>query len=159
MSWCRAEGQNIVALAQPEIQLLFQYRLAGFWDAPPDREDLNQLSVQALATDPLTGHLWVGTRTGLYSAHNWVHHRQGDVRALAFSPEGLLWVGTTTGLEQWPPPSDGAVFAGEPAQRLTSINSGLAADTVTALAIRGGSDRREVWIGSPAGVSCYRYSS
>jgi ligand-binding sensor domain-containing protein len=129
----------------------------GLWYPPPDRDELNQLSIQALASDPLTGHVWAGTSTGLHNSHDWVCRRVGDMRALAFSADGTLWLGTTTGLERWAAPGDGAALSGAPAERFTTANSGLAADLVTALAVRTVGGQREVWAGSPAGVSCYRY--
>jgi ligand-binding sensor domain-containing protein len=139
---------------------LWRYRPdTGLWYPPPDRDGLNRLSIQALASDPLTGRLWAGARTGLYSAHDWARHRAADARALAFSPGGTLWLGTTAGLERWAAPGDGAVFSGAPAERFTTANSGLAADLVTALAVRPVAGQEEVWVGSPAGVSCYRYSA
>jgi ligand-binding sensor domain-containing protein len=137
---------------------LWRYRPdTGLWYSPPEREELKQLSIQALAADPLTGHLWVGTATGLYSSHDWVCRRAGDVRALAFSPGGTLWLGTTTGLERWATAEDSAAPGGAPVEQLTAATSGLAADLVTALAVRTVGGQEEVWVGSPSGVSCYRH--
>jgi ligand-binding sensor domain-containing protein len=137
---------------------LWRYRPeTRLWYPPPDRDGLGRLSIQALASDPVTGHLWAGTQAGLYGSHDWLRRREGDVRALAFSLNGTLWLGTTTGLERWPAPGDGAILAGTPAEQFITANSGLAGDLVTALAVRTVSGQEEVWIGSPAGVSCYRY--
>jgi ligand-binding sensor domain-containing protein len=137
---------------------LWRYRPdTRLWYPPPDRDALNQLSIQALALDPVTGHLWAGTATGLYGTHDWVRRQVGAVQALAFSPDGTLWLGTATGLERWAALGDGAGFRGAPAERFTTANSGLAADVVTAVALRTVDGHGEVWVGSPAGVSCYRY--
>ena len=65
-----------------------------------------------------------------------------------------LWVGTATGLQQWYIPDQ---RPGTVTEQFTAANAGLCADSVTALAVRAIADRREVWVGSPTGVSCYRY--
>jgi len=121
--------------------------------------ELEGLSIQALALDPLTNRLWIGTAIGLFSEHQWQRHREVDVRSLAFAPDGTFWLGTATGLEQWPAPEQGEWFAGEPTAQFTKANSGLAADTVTALAVGMQGDEYSLWVGSPGGVSCYRYPS
>ncbi|NTV73638.1 MAG: hypothetical protein HGA66_05470 [Holophaga sp.] len=60
-------------------------------------------------------------------------------------------------LRVWPPPDDGPVLRGKPLASVSSANSGLAADLVTSLAVRAAGNSRQVWIGSPAGVSYYEY--
>jgi len=128
----------------------------------PVEGDLAQLSIQSLVLDPLTNHLWVGSAEGLFSEHSFQCHRAGDVRALAFGPlpQAELWVGTAEQLEQWPAPGRGEVFANKPSAVFSALMVGLAAEEVTSLAVRlTDNHQREVWIGSPTGVSCYRYST
>jgi ligand-binding sensor domain-containing protein len=127
---------------------LWRYRL-GLWHPPADPA----ASIQALARHPVSGRVWAGAQTGLYRADDWHPCRKGDVRSLAFCPDGTLWIGLAGGLELWP----ADMPAAEPVERWSTANSGLAADTVTALAVRDTGGQREVWAGSPAGVSCYRY--
>ena len=154
-------GEKVATLWVGTSSGLFRYRPElGLWDWAPGK--MEELSIQGLALDPLTNHLWVGTPDGLFSDHSWQCYRKTDIRTLAFSPrpEGTLWLGTNEGLEQWPSPSQGEVFTGKPIQHFTTANSGLAANTITALTIRDFSEGRELWIGSPAGVSryCYQYN-
>ena len=137
---------------------LFFYRPdAKLWE--PESGNLKQLPIQALALDPLTNRLWVGTAAGLFSEPDWQCHCENDIRALVFGPppERTLWVGMATGLERWNLTEQGELDAETPVERYTTDNSGLAAACVTALAIRVADNVREIWIGSPAGVSCYRY--
>ncbi len=136
---------------------LFFYRPAlELWDWV--RGDLEKLPIQALALDPLTNHLWVGTPAGVFSEPAWNCRREVHALTLAFSPApaGTLWIGTPSGLEAWPAPGADASFNGQPLHSFTSANSGLAADKVTALAIRQVAGQEEVWIGSPNGVSRYQ---
>jgi ligand-binding sensor domain-containing protein len=136
---------------------LFRYRPGlELWDWV--KGDLEKLSVQALALDPLANRLWVGTSAGLFGENNWQCCRETDVQALAFSPApaGTLWLGTSSGLESWSSPAQGEVFEGQPEQCFTASNSGLASDQVTALAIRVVESKQEVWVGSPNGVSRYQ---
>lgn len=132
----------------------------SLWDWAQDSGNLERLSIQALTIDPLTNCLWVGTPAGLFSEHKWQRHRETDVLCMAFapSPAGTFWLGTATGLEQWPAPEQGEWFAGEPDAQFKAADSGLAADAIAALAVRVVGDEQEVWIGTHAGVSCYRYS-
>jgi ligand-binding sensor domain-containing protein len=129
------------------------------WDWAPD--ELEKAPIQALAVDSVTNNLWVGTPQGLFSLieHKSLLHREGNILSLTFSPEpeSYLWVGTSFGLEQWPSPGQGGCFAGQPVAHFTNVHSGLAADNVTALACRSIDGMREIWVGSTAGVSCYRY--
>jgi ligand-binding sensor domain-containing protein len=125
-------------------------------EAPPE---LQQTPVQAMALDAQQ-RLWIGTVNGLFCQDPWQRHwatELADVRALVFTPEGTLWVGTTTGLTAWSLPQPGAAPAMQAEQRFTTANSGLAANIVTALAVGGNGDMRELWVGSLAGPGCYRY--
>lgn len=151
-------GELVATLWVGTSSGLFRYRSElGLWDRVQGK--MEQLSIQGLALDPLTNHLWVGTSDGLFSDHSWQCHHRVDIRALAFSPrpEGTLWLGTDKGLEQWLPPDQGDIFTREPIQHFTATNSGLAANIITALTIRDSSEGRELWIGSPTGVSRYCY--
>jgi ligand-binding sensor domain-containing protein len=130
---------------QPALQL---------WTFPPDA--LAAARVHALALDPRDGRLWAGTAAGLYSQHAWRRHADDDVRALAFGP-AALWVGTARGLARWDAPTGGGFLAAAPAARLTAATSGLAADEVTALAVRDDGAGWELWVGSPLGVSRLRH--
>jgi ligand-binding sensor domain-containing protein len=140
---------------------LWRYRPdLKLWPRPAEDDTLRHLPIQALAVDP-SGSLWVGTKSGLYSlsGNNWVRFRKVQVGAMAFAPEGTLWLGTTTGLERWSSPGDSSVFNSPPMACFLAGNSGLAADLVTALAVHAAGNKRQVWIGSPGGVSCYEYTS
>lgn len=135
---------------------LFRYRSdAALWDWAAGA--LEYSDIKCLAVNPITNCLWVGTDSGLFTEPSWQICRKGEVRALAFGHEGDLWVGTATGLEHWRSPVNEQTFRGEPARNLTTLNSGLAANLVTALDVRAISDMQEVWVGSPAGVSYYRF--
>ncbi|MFO1432831.1 MAG: hypothetical protein U1F76_22380 [Candidatus Competibacteraceae bacterium] len=139
---------------------LFSYNPdTKLWD--PEPAGLKPLPIQALALDPLTNRLWVGTAAGLFSEPDWQCYCENDIRALVFGPppERTLWVGTATGLERWKLTVQGELAEKTPEASYTIDNSGLAAACVTALAIRVADNVREIWIGSPAGVSCYRYQS
>ncbi len=106
-------------------------------------------------------YLWVGTNAGLYSGPPSGLQKLPDLAGRAISAllwdshSHIVWVGTDKGLfslikraaNEW-------VIAKE----LTSDNSGLAADRVTALALSNDAQgKRELWIGTPCGLSCYRY--
>jgi ligand-binding sensor domain-containing protein len=135
---------------------LFYYR--------PDRdawgcvETLRDHAVQALSVDPSTNFLWVGTSNGLYVEPDWQCQHEANITALAFNLEAEreLWLGTTEGLEAWNLSSDTASTLEREIHHFTAVDSGLASDQVTALAMRVTSDQQEVWIGSPNGVSCYQ---
>jgi ligand-binding sensor domain-containing protein len=129
------------------------------WATDEIADALEQGSVEALAIDPVDNRLWVGTPHGLFSERPWRHNAALDVRALAFGPgsDRTLWVGTATGLERWRASRSRQLPEGRIARFMTTA-SGLAANTVTALAVRTIADAPEVWIGSPAGLSRYRYS-
>ncbi|NEO33181.1 MAG: hypothetical protein F6K36_22700, partial [Symploca sp. SIO3C6] len=155
-------GKPVVTIWVGTSSGLFRYRpTLGLWDWARDfaSGELEQLSIQALALDPLTNCLWIATSKGLFSEHKWQQHREADVRALAFAPDGTFWLGTATGLEQWPAPEQGEWFAGEPTAQFTKANSGLSADRVTALAVEMQGDEYSLWVGSPWGASCYHYRS
>jgi ligand-binding sensor domain-containing protein len=118
-------------------------------------------SIQSLALDPRTNLLWVGTNRGLFSETDWKLCRDADVRALAFSPppEHALFLGTTEQVECWTLPDNGEVFAANPTANFSVHEGGLASSLVTALAVREIDDqRRQLWVGSPAGVSSYQFS-
>jgi ligand-binding sensor domain-containing protein len=114
-----------------------------------------------LALDPLTHHLWVGTSDGIFSEPAWNCRREVNALALAFSPApaGTLWIGTPTGLEVWPAPGADKALVGQPPHHFTAVASGLAADKVTALAIRIVAGQEEIWIGTPNGVSRYQVTA
>jgi ligand-binding sensor domain-containing protein len=130
------------------------------WHPPAEENALAHYSVQSLVIDQSNNRLWAGTDAGLYSmcGGKWICFREANIHAIAFTPEGTMWLGTDKGLEEWPTPTDGAGLAGNPLAHFTATQSGLAADLVTALAVRAAGNRRQVWIGSPAGVSCYEYT-
>lgn len=110
------------------------------WDA-----ELPQQSVQALAQTP-DGLIWIGTQAGLarFDGSRFEVVARWEVRSLAVAPDGLLWIGTgDRGL--W------SLDGGRPRPRVDS-SSGLASDTVTALATA----EDEVWAGTPAGLSRVR---
>jgi ligand-binding sensor domain-containing protein len=137
---------------------------AGLFYYVPDREqwneikELSSLSVQALAVDPFTKRLWAGTSDGLFSEPAWECCHDGNVLALAFNhaSDGNLWLGTNEGLEVWSSCGETGQFDGQPVNCFTAVDSGLAADRVTAISIRLVDDELEIWIGSPNGVSCYQ---
>jgi ligand-binding sensor domain-containing protein len=144
---------------------LFRYRpglevwdSAQQWAAPEVADALEQNSIEALIVDPLDNRLLVGTRDGLYSERPWRRRTTSSVQALAFGlmSDKTLWVGTTTGLERWSVPG-GEQALGDNLERFTTANAGLASDSVTALAVRAIAAAREVWVGSLAGLSRYRY--
>ena len=117
------------------------------------------LSIQALALDPLTGTIRAGTPAGLFSEADGGQLCEGDVRALAFGAEGHLWVGTTGGLRRLVRAGNGKDFAATPHATFTAADSGLASDIVTALAVRRSGADGEVWIGTAAGLCRYRYQT
>ncbi|MUG92924.1 hypothetical protein F7734_10910 [Scytonema sp. UIC 10036] len=155
-------GESVATLWVGTSSGLFRYRpTVGLWDGAWNfaSGELERLSIQALALDPITNRLWIGTSMGLFSEHTWQKHREVDVQALAFDPEGALWLGTATGLEHWVSPGEGKWFVGEPTELFTTGNSGLAANVVTALCTNKLQDEFLLWVGSSAGVSCYPYKA
>ncbi len=141
---------------------LLRYRPDGpvNWDSPREwgaPKELEQTSIRALSLAP-DNRLWIGAAGGLYCSHTWTRRMENDVRALAFTSRRTMWIGTAAGLEEWAIPKNGVKFTGEPKRRFTAADSGLAADIVTGLKIREipGDRMREVWIGSPNGLSCFR---
>jgi len=145
---------------------LFCYRPGlGQWDlgdwglgALHPRQQRAGLPVLTLSLDPSANRLWAGTPAGLYGerGHVWRRYLEGEVRAAAFGSDGTLWLGRRTGLERWAPPGDGQAAPSRPEAVYTAQGHGLAADEVTALALRATASGDEVWVGSPAGVSRYQ---
>ncbi len=137
--------------------LFYRPEPVGLWNCVEG--ELKQLSIQALAVDPRTNQLWVGTSGGLFSGAAWQRHTEGDVRALAFGPGPGhdLWVGTTRRLERWSRRANGDLWDAQPRAIFELGSSGLAAEKITSLAIRIDNDQHELWVGSPIGVSCYNY--
>ncbi|MBM7845942.1 ligand-binding sensor domain-containing protein [Herpetosiphon giganteus] len=138
---------------------------AGLFAYRPDidqlelvRGELEHRSIQALAFDPHTNELWVGTDEGLFSSPDWHRFGTSSIYALAFNPgsEGGLWLGTKNGLERHPLLDSSLTTSIEPSH-FTSENSGLADDWITALSVRVVGSTCELWVGTSAGVSCYRY--
>jgi ligand-binding sensor domain-containing protein len=120
--------------------------------------DLRRLPILTLALDPSANRLWAGTPAGLFGEHRhvWRRYLEGEVRAVAFGPDGTLWLGRRTGLERWAPPGDNRAAPHRPEAVYSAQTSGLAANEVTALAVHATPRGQEVWVGSPAGVSRYR---
>lgn len=132
------------------------------WDSLQDfaanDNDLEHLPIQTLALNPQTNRLWIGTPAGLFNEDTWqCQHEcdECDVRALAFSrtPRITLWVGTFAGLQQWLVADGQDCISKNPAGYYTAANAGLAANEVTALAVRETGDTRELLVGTPAGIS------
>jgi ligand-binding sensor domain-containing protein len=119
---------------------------------------LDKLAIQALSVAPRTNRLWIGTSAGLYSELTWRCCYETNTMALAFGlgEEDFLWLGTPQGLEAWILPKDKVGLRDRPVCSFTAANSGLAANRVTALAIRTRNEQQELWIGSPNGISCYQ---
>jgi len=91
----------------------------------------------------------------LYCEKDWNSFiRDFDIRSLAFGPDDTLWVGTQRGLYQWEKPGGGECFVGQPLSSYTTINSGLPANMVTALAIKQNGEQLEIWIGTTSGLTC-----
>ena len=159
----RPGGQAVPTLWIGTSAGLFRYRpglelwdSAEQWPAGHDTQALTESPVEALAVDPFDNRLYVGTGGGLLSERPWRRHSGEPIQALAFGEpmDRTLWVGTATGLQRWYIPDQ---RPGTVTEQFTAANAGLCADSVTALAVRAIADRREVWVGSPTGVSCYRY--
>ena len=172
--WCELGSALQTQLGERSIQVIcYQSPLlligtsAGLLRYSPEQKDpwtlkLDQLSIQSLAIDPSTNKLWIGTAEGLFSEPDCERHTTTDVRTIAFgpAPENELLLGLVDHFECWPSPGNGEVFAGSPLVSFSAKDAGLAADTVTALTVRvADNQQREIWIGSPNGVSSYRYSS
>jgi len=141
---------------------LIRYRPGGpvNWDTPREwgaPQILEQASIQALAID-MNNRLWVGTSGGLYCQPAWECCLKTDARALAPTPENTLWVGGAAALEEWALSQTDSKFVGDPKRRFNTYNSGLASNVITALALRENyiDNIREVWIGTPNGLTCYR---
>ncbi len=106
-------------------------------------------------------YLWVGTNDGLYAgppdALKPVPSFDGQkVTALAWDHTStILWVGTSgSGLFCLAEQGKGWKIV----RAFTARNSGLAADRVTTLVLSSGdSGERNLWIGTPCGLSCYTY--
>jgi ligand-binding sensor domain-containing protein len=106
-------------------------------------------------------YLWVGTNAGLYCGPPSELQKLPDLAGRAISAllwdsrHHIVWIGTDKGLfslikraaNEW-------VIA----QELTSDNSGLAADRVTALMLSNDAQgKQQLWIGTPCGLSRYSY--
>ena len=166
-SLCHQKTQRADNLWVGTSSGLFIYRLdieLALNEQTPEKlwEEVKEIKqpVRALALDPLSNALWIGTSEGLWSEHNWQTHHSANIQSLLFepAPSGALWIGTTTGLEKWPAPHSEPFATTQPLTQFTSANSGLAANRVTALALRTiNQQEQELWIGTTAGVSCYRY--
>ncbi len=106
-------------------------------------------------------YLWVGTNDGLYAgppdALKPVPSFEGQkVTALAWDHTStILWVGTSgSGLFCLSEQGKGWKIV----RAFTARNSGLAADRVTTLVLSSGeSGERNLWIGTPCGLSRYTY--
>jgi ligand-binding sensor domain-containing protein len=160
---------QLASIGGEQIPTLWIGSSMGLLRYPPGRDypweyeknELEQLSIQALALDPLTNYLWIGTSAGLFSEPGWKSHKTGDVRAIAFGPAPghELLVGFADHFERWPSPENAKIFEAAPVANISSREGGLAADMVTAIAVRAGKNSQEIWIGSPAGISSYRYEA
>jgi ligand-binding sensor domain-containing protein len=111
--------------------------------------------------DEQSEYLLVGTHAGLYGGPPSALQKLPDlagrvITALLWdSYNRIVWVGTDKGLFSLIQKDNGAwVIASE----LTSGNSGLANDRVTALALDSNEHgKKRLWIGTPCGLSCYIY--
>lgn len=153
-------GETVATLWVGTSAGLLRYRPElEVWDSMQEiatsESELEHLSIQALALDPLTNRLWVGTPAGLFSEPTWQCQYEGNVHALAFStcPQPALWVGTSNGLQQWLIIDDQGQMGGTPTNHYTTTNAGLAANHVTALAVQPVGERQVLWVGTPAGIS------
>jgi len=106
--------------------------------------------VLAVAQDE--GALWFGTEAGLarYASGEWRVYRARDfgvggeqVRAVALGGDGRVWVGTDAGA---------SVFDGQRWMAYTAA-SGLADDSVMALAVQATPEGDAVWFGTQKGLS------
>ncbi len=70
-----------------------------------------------------------------------------------------MWAGVSSALEEWILPKPNTKLTGKPKKQFTISNPGLSSNIVTALTVRENDNNliREVWAGSPNGLSCYRY--
>jgi ligand-binding sensor domain-containing protein len=106
--------------------------------------------VLALARHPQRGEVWAGGPGGLYAPPDYQRlEGSGQVLALAFSAQGKLWVGTPHGLESWSVDEQRRVAKYDPHRH------GLAAGRVACLVVRQTPRGDEIWVGTPAGVSCF----
>ncbi len=79
----------------------------------------------------------------------------GDVRAMLFEQDSAdtVWLGIRGGLERLVLRRNRR-WTFKPSALFRANDSGLAATMVTALALRKIEGRRELWVGSLAGLSC-----
>ena len=163
----------IQAVAQARAERVWIGTSAGLLEYSPSTgtlttasEVLGSADVRSLLAIPggLSEQLWIGTRCGLYGG------RPDDTRpvpgfegrtvtALAWDEKvQALWAGTDEGLVRVVAVDNGNGNGWEIANELTARHSGLAADRVTALALSAGEPGETIlWIGTPCGLSCYRY--
>lgn len=101
------------------------------------------------------GKLWAASDQGLHSVDTRKRILLGDIRALLLEhpDRGPLWVGTTAGLHRLELDHLGRVMK-KRTSAFYAHDSGLAASHVTALALRNAQGRRELFVGSLAGLSC-----
>ena len=129
---------------------------SGLWDevwGPWDGE-----RIRAFAQNANLQKLWAASDGGLYLINTKKRILHGGARAIQLEDGGMnrMWVGTAEGLYQMELDHLGRVMK-KRTIAFHSNDSGLAADMVTALAIREAQTRRELWVGSPNGLSCFQF--
>jgi len=161
----------IQAVAQAQAERVWIGTSAGLLEYGPGTgtlttasEVLGSADVRSLLVIPSgqSEQLWIGTRRGLYGGQpddtRPVPGFEGRaVTALAWDEKAqALWAGTDEGLVRVVAADNGNGW--EITNKLTARHSGLAADRVTALALSAGESGETIlWIGTPCGLSCYRY--
>jgi ligand-binding sensor domain-containing protein len=125
----------------------------GLWE--PIRGPWDGARIRAFVQLASLGKLWAASDRGLHSVDTAKRIFPGDIRALLleYPDRGPMWVGTSAGLHKLELDHLGRVMK-KRTIAFDASDSGLAASMVTALALRNTRDRREMWVGSPAGLSC-----
>ncbi len=139
---------------------------AGLFAYMPDSDSLTQpesdirnADIRCMAVqDENSEQLWIGTVKGLFLGHpenleSIPGFENETLTTVLWDKETrILWAGIHQGLVQVTKSGN----KWEISKKLTSMNSGLACDHVTVLELEE-SEKRNLWIGTPCGLSCYTY--
>ncbi|MCP4344683.1 MAG: hypothetical protein GY795_04040 [Desulfobacterales bacterium] len=139
---------------------LFAY-LPGADSLTQPENHIRNADIRCMAVQDVNSEqLWIGTDKGLFFGHpetpeSVAGFEHEMLTALSWDKDNeILWAGTHQGLVQVIKNSN----EWEISKKLTAMDSGLASDHVTVLELdHEEPGKRNLWIGTPCGLSCYTY--